>query len=160
MPKLVRIAATKLAGYEEIVWDAIQPRENLLVGRNGAGKSTLLEARRAIVARRQPTEPPDADPHVRWCGRGIAGDPRYPLSRFLKRTSSGRDGEDPVGPGTAGRALRRPDPEGPGLERSATAWLTRPSRDGWPVSCSLLCSYPGISALGPSTPVRYRGKCY
>jgi hypothetical protein len=21
----------------------------------------------------QPTEPPDADPHVRWCGRGVAG---------------------------------------------------------------------------------------
>jgi hypothetical protein len=29
----------------------------------------------------QLTEPPDADPHVRWCGRGVAGIAGYPLSR-------------------------------------------------------------------------------
>ncbi len=28
-------------------------------------------------------EPPDADPHVRWCGRGVAAISRYPLSRFV-----------------------------------------------------------------------------
>lgn len=42
--KLTKIAVTKLAGYDEISWDRLQPEENLLVGRNGAGKSTLLEA--------------------------------------------------------------------------------------------------------------------
>ena len=30
----------------------------------------------------QPAEPPDADPHVRWCGRG--GVVRLPLSRFKR----------------------------------------------------------------------------
>ena len=29
----------------------------------------------------QPAEPPDADPHVRWCGRGVATIRRYPQSR-------------------------------------------------------------------------------
>ncbi len=29
----------------------------------------------------QLTEPPDADPHVRWCGRGVTGIAGYPLSR-------------------------------------------------------------------------------
>ncbi len=33
----------------------------------------------------QPTEPPDADPHVRWCGRGLTGRTRQPLSRFISR---------------------------------------------------------------------------
>src|SRR5260370_39940363 len=35
----------------------------------------------------QHSEPPDADPHVRWCGRGVAGLTGYPLSRFLGPTS-------------------------------------------------------------------------
>ena len=29
-------------------------------------------------------EPPDADPHVRWCGRGVAGISGYPLSRLRR----------------------------------------------------------------------------
>src|SRR5258708_16202481 len=32
----------------------------------------------------QHSEPPDADPHVRWCGRGVAGLTGYPLSRLLR----------------------------------------------------------------------------
>jgi hypothetical protein len=33
-----------------------------------------------LAASPQPTEPPDADPHVRWCGRGVAGDPLPPYA--------------------------------------------------------------------------------
>ena len=32
-----------------------------------------------LAASPQPTEPPDADPHVRWCGRGSAGEPLTPI---------------------------------------------------------------------------------
>ena len=32
-----------------------------------------------LAASPQPTEPPDADPHVRWCGRGLAGEPLTPI---------------------------------------------------------------------------------
>ena len=31
-----------------------------------------------LLHRPQLTEPPDADPHVRWCGRGVAGESRLP----------------------------------------------------------------------------------
>ena len=31
-----------------------------------------------MLHRPQLTEPPDADPHVRWCGRGVAGESRLP----------------------------------------------------------------------------------
>ena len=46
--------------------------------------SRSLVPRRAVTARRQASEPPDADPLVRWCGRGIAGQTGYPLSRFVR----------------------------------------------------------------------------
>ncbi len=28
-------------------------------------------------------EPPDADPHVRWCGEGVSKGRPYPIRRFL-----------------------------------------------------------------------------
>ena len=31
-----------------------------------------------LLHRPQLTEPPDADPHVRWCGRGVTGESRLP----------------------------------------------------------------------------------
>ena len=40
----------------------------------------------------QLTEPPDADPHVRWCGRGTAGITGCPLSRFFLHLSPLRTG--------------------------------------------------------------------
>jgi hypothetical protein len=39
-------------------------------------------AREGGLAKPQPSEPPDADPHVRWCGRGVAVR-RYPLCRYF-----------------------------------------------------------------------------
>lgn len=42
--KLKRIHLRKLAGYESLIWEGIQPDLNLLLGRNGAGKSSLLQA--------------------------------------------------------------------------------------------------------------------
>jgi len=42
--RLSAVSVTSLAGYRELRWDGLQPRENLLVGRNGAGKSSLVEA--------------------------------------------------------------------------------------------------------------------
>ncbi len=44
MTRLTSVAVTQLAGYQELVWDRIEPNQNILIGRNGAGKSTLLEA--------------------------------------------------------------------------------------------------------------------
>jgi hypothetical protein len=55
---------------------AMKERVREITNRN-AGRSL-----KAVVARNQPTEPPDTDPHVRWCGRGAAVTYRRPLSRF------------------------------------------------------------------------------
>jgi hypothetical protein len=43
-----------------------------------------------LMHKPQLTEPPDADPHVRWCGRGTAGIPGCPLSRLCPSNGSRR----------------------------------------------------------------------
>ena len=60
--------------------------EQVMAARNpvwSIGNKRLRAMRRdSLQARRpQPFQPPDADPHVRWCGRGPISDDR-PLSRF------------------------------------------------------------------------------
>jgi hypothetical protein len=51
---------------------------------SGAVKLDVRITGRNAQEEPQLTEPPDADPHVRWCGRGVAGITRYPLSRFAQ----------------------------------------------------------------------------
>jgi len=46
---------------------------------------------RRSAVRPQPYEPPDADPHVRWCGRGAAVTYRRPLSRFRRMRTAVED---------------------------------------------------------------------
>lgn len=41
--KVTALIAHGLAGYQEISWQGIQPRLNVLLGENGVGKSTLLQ---------------------------------------------------------------------------------------------------------------------
>ena len=73
--------------------------------------------------RPQLTEPPDADPHVRWCGRGVARIARYPLSpfdicrsRIAARPVASRSGDDAIrcaakdSPASARGPAARPSP--------------------------------------------------
>jgi hypothetical protein len=71
-------------------WPPVRPRTSGDGGgpaacrstRSSTLASTTSRACRGFRAEPQPTEPPDADPHIRWCGRGMTGrTPHHPVCR-------------------------------------------------------------------------------
>jgi hypothetical protein len=73
-------------------------RRRVTVGQSKSGKTRpgVEVALKAVIGsngvrndstRRYLTEPPDADPHVRWCGRGAVRPSPYPDSDLSLRTS-------------------------------------------------------------------------
>src|SRR6185312_7604867 len=81
----------------------------------------------------QPAEPPDADPHVRWCGRGEAARP--PLSRLKCQ----HVGTEPAVAETVERANCRNCKEN--------------RRQSRPITIPLACWYSSLRAQGRSRTV-------